>query len=188
MDHRLLVATTLVLQSVAVASQTFASPSEPVRRLAPAAFGRLPTVVRRLLVARGCRIPQPWDARSPRNVIHGAFTAARANEWAILCSDNLAAQILVYRVGATGSARLVDSLPSSPDGAWMQDVGGGRSGYSHLIQTRSQKQIRGWRIDIDRKPIPQPIDHDAIEQIFLDKFAESFYFVRGRWYRQLTAD
>ena len=45
-----------------------------------------------------------------------------------------------------------------------------------------------WRDDVDGHPIPQPIDHDAIEDIFEGKAADAFYYAAGRWYRQVTAN
>jgi hypothetical protein len=159
--------------------------ADSVRRLAPSAFAKLPSEVRRALEARGCRVPQPWDEPSPANVVHGSFTGARRNEWAVLCSVRDTAQILIYRVGA---ATAVDSLQRGPDVGWMQGVGGDRWGYSRLLQVRPLRRIRAWRHDIDGLAIPQPVDHDAIEQAFEGKAAEAFYFAAGRWYRQITAD
>lgn len=164
------------------------SERDAVRRLAPSAFRQLPAGVRRELVERDCLVPQPWDARTPANVIHGAFTTARANEWAVLCSTGGVEQILIYRVEVARAPRLVDSLGAGSDNAWSQDVGGGRLGYSRLIRTRSRRQIGAWRVDLDGNAIPQPIDHDAIEDVFLGKSAEAFYYAAGRWYRKLTAD
>jgi hypothetical protein len=70
----------------------------------------------------------------------------------------------------------------------MQAVGGGRWGYSRRLQALPPGKIRSWRRDADGRAIPQPIDHDAIEQIFTDKAAEGFYFARGRWYRRILAE
>lgn len=187
MNNKMLVAAIVMLRAAVLPAQN-ASSSDAIRYLAPHAFPRLPAAVRKALDARGCQIPQPWDTRSPQNIIHGSFTTAAANEWAILCSSSSAALILVYRIRGAATADLVDSLQSSGDGAWIQDVGGGRTGYSRLIQTRPERKIRAWRVDVDHRAIPQPIDHDAIEEIFLDKYAWAFYCARGRWYRQLTAD
>ena len=179
-----LLATTAALIGEAVPARQ----PDVVRRLAPDAFPRLPVAIRQALNARGCRIPQTWDARSPVNVAHGDLTAAGSGEWAILCSTDGASQILVYRVGPASDARVVDSLSSSSDATWIQDVGGGRRGYSRLIRVKPQRQIRAWREDRDRHSIPQPIDHDAIEQVYLEKGADAFYLARGRWYRRTTAD
>lgn len=185
--RRLLAAIGIVASGAAALPAQSAPSGAAIRRLPPGDFPRLPVAVRRLLEQRDCRIPQPWNARSPQNVIHGAFTAARADEWAVLCSVAGKTQILVYRDSAA-AARLADSLQASTDEAWIQDVGGGRMGYSRLIRLAPRRQIRARRADADGRAIPQPIDHDAIEQFFLDKAAETFYFARGRWYRRPTAD
>ena len=144
--------------------------------------------MRRDLEARGCLVPQPWDARAPQNVVRGAFTAARAREWAVLCSVRGTSQILIYRSEQAGTGRVVDSLERAADGAWVQGIGGGRWGYSRLLRVLPRGQTRRWREDGEGNPIPRPVDHDALEQVFLDKAAEAFYFAAGRWYRTFTAD
>lgn len=162
--------------------------SDSIRRLAPDAFPTLPAAIRRDLAKRQCLVPQPWDAAAPGNVVRGAFTAAGANEWAVLCSVRDTSQILIYRIETGRAARVVDSLLPTADRDWMQAIGGGRSGYSRLLQTRPLRKIRAWRRDVDGQPIPQPIDHDAIDQLFVGKSGEAFYYVAGRLYRQVVAD
>lgn len=187
MHHVLVLAATVAFG--ANRTRTTASVSgDSIRRLPPVVFRQLPASVRHDLEGRGCLIPQTWDGRAPQNVIRGAFTSVNAIEWAILCSVRETSQILIFRYGPSNTARIVDSLERSPDGAWVQGIGAGRAGYSRLIQTRPRRRISGWRVDVDQKKIPQPIDHDAIEQVFLEKGAQAFYFARGRWYRQITAD
>lgn len=167
---------------------TAALSSDSIHRLAPAAFPQLPVSVRRDLERRGCLVPQPWDRPTPTNVIRGAFTRAHVAEWAVLCSVRESSQVLIYGRGPSNTAHVVDSLERSPDSAWVQDIGAGRWGYSRVIKVRPRRRMSGWRVDVDQNRIPQPIDHDAIEQDFLEKTAEAFYFARGRWYRQITAD
>lgn len=162
--------------------------ADSIRRLAPSTFRQLGTNVRRDLERRGCLVPQVWDRKVPHNVIQGAFTSAHASEWAVLCSVREHSQILIYQIDPAGAAQVVDSLKRSSDAAWVQSVGEGRWGYSRFIQALPRQQIRAWRVDIDRNKIPQPIDHDAIEDVFLEKAGQAFYFARGRWYRQLTTD
>ena len=171
---------------------------DSIRRLSPAAFPSLPVSIRRDLEIRGCLVPQPWDAffpagragqePTPRNVIRGAFTAAGVDEWVVLCSVSDTSRILIYRVAVGRTARVLDSLLPAPDRRWMQGVGGGQWGYSRLVQTLPLQKIRAWRSDIDGRAIPQPIDHDGIVQVFLDKAAEGFYYVAGRLFRRITAD
>jgi len=180
----------LALLCLGASAGARARPSpDSIRRLVPAAFPVLPVSIRRDLETRRCRVPQPWgDQQVPRNVIHGSFTAARLDEWAVVCSVRDTSQILVYRVGVDRAAAPVDSLLRESDVGWMQGEGGDRWGYSRLIQVRSLGKIRAWRHDIDGHVIPQPVDHDAIEQPFVGKSAEAFYFAAGRWHRQITAD
>ena len=187
MRYVLLIAASLVIQQHTALAQSRPS-SDSIRRLAGGAFPTLPAAIQRDLASRECLIPQPWDASTPQNVIRGAFTAPRVSEWAILCSVRATSQILIYRADTGGGAHVVDSLQQTSDIASMQGVGNGRWGYSRLIRTRPRRRILGWRVDADRNPIPRPIDHDAIDDVFLEKATQSFYCVAGRWYRQITAD
>lgn len=186
--HGALLLVALLAHAADRTSTAAALSNDSIHRLAPAAFRQLPVSVRRDLERRGCLVPQPWDRPTPTNVIRGAFTRASVAEWAVLCSVREFSQILIYRGAPSSSAHVVDSLERSPDSAWVQSVGEGRWGYSRLIKVRPRHRMRGWRVDVDRNRIPQPIDHDAIEQDFLEKTAEAFYFARGRWYRRITAD
>jgi hypothetical protein len=181
------IAAVLFLAAHATAAQSGPSP-DSIRRLAPASFPKMPIGIRRDLERRRCSVPQPSDAPVPTNVVHGAFTAAKVSEWAILCSVRDTSQILIYRAPATRVAIASDSLEHSADVGWMQAVGGNRWGYSRMLRVLRVQRIRAWRHDVDGNAIPQPIDHDAIEQAFIGKAAEAFYHVAGRWYRQVTAD
>jgi hypothetical protein len=155
-----------------------------IRRVAPDSFPELPPAVKLDLKARGCTVPQSVYPRGRNNVIRGSFTAAGKAQWAVLCSVRDTAIILVY----DGAGRTpVDSLERSADIGWVQ-WGGSAWEYSRYLSMLPQRQIRLWKTDLDGRPIPGPIDHDAISQAFLDKSAEAFYWARGRWYRQLTAD
>jgi hypothetical protein len=91
-------------------------------------------------------------------------------------------------MGPRRTAQLVDSLLPAADADWMQGVAGNQLGYSRLLRTVPLRMTRDWRTDIDGHAIPQPVDHDAIEQIFVGKGAEAFYYAAGRWHRRLTAD
>jgi hypothetical protein len=184
------MAQTSMAQTSMVQANTAESVPSPdsIRRLAPASFPKLPRAIRHDLERRGCLIPQPYSEHAPANVVHGSFTAAKVSEWAILCSVRHLSQILIYRSLTNRNAVVRDSLLRSADVAWMQGVGGNQRGYSRMIRRLPLEQIRGWRQDADGHAVPQPIDHDAIEQTFIEKSAEGFYYVAGRLYRQLTAD
>jgi len=156
-----------------------------VRRLAPSVFPNLPRQVRTTLEQRRCTIPQAFEMKTRGNAVAGAFTGPRRQEWAVLCSILDTTQILVID-GQSG--RVLDSLERSADRTWIQDIGNGRLGYSRRLMSLPRNRIPRWRADVERRPIPQPIDHDALQQSFVDKFSEAFYFAAGRWHKQITAD
>lgn len=186
--HRALrVAGALLFAASSLRGQATPSPGS-IRRLTPDAFPALPIAVRRDLARRQCLVPQPWDSHAPKNVVRGSFTAAGADEWAVLCSLRDSSQILIYRIITEGTSRIVDSLLPAADRGWMQEVGNGRVGYSRVLQTLPLRKIRAWRRDVDGHAIPQPVDHDAIAQLFFGKGGEAFYYVAGRLYRQIVAD
>jgi hypothetical protein len=71
--YKSLIAMAVLLRAQSTIAQ--AAPStDSVRRLTPAAFPKLPVTIRHDLERRGCLVPQPYEARVPSNVIHGAFT------------------------------------------------------------------------------------------------------------------
>jgi hypothetical protein len=75
-----------------------------------------------------------------------------------------------------------------PRAAWKDSVS-----CSRLLRTLALRQIRAWSdVDGHGTPLsidtPPSIDHDAIEQVFLAKSSETFYYAGGRVYRKLTTD
>jgi hypothetical protein len=166
-------------------ARTEEQPARTIRRLAPAAFPALPRGVRGTLDARFCTVPQWYGRAASHNVVAGAFSANAKSEWAVLCSVRDTSQILIVDA-KTGN--VVDSLERSADANWVQEVETGRFEYSRYVTRLPRDRIARWRTDFERRPIPRPIDHDALQQAFAGKGAEAFYFTRGRWYRQITAD
>jgi hypothetical protein len=151
-------------------------------RLPPAAFPSLPPDIRTDLERRGCTIPQPFGGGDPRNVISGAFTRAGDVDWAILCSVRRVSTILVYRAG---SIRNVDRIGTGPDSAFLQVVtrdrqGNPVAGYSRAIVPADAKHIMEHHRDFGG-PRPPPLDHDRIEDNFVEKGSSILYWHRGRW-------
>jgi hypothetical protein len=156
-----------------------------IHRASPSEFRMLPARVLAVLEQRGCRVPQPYSERSPRNVLQGAFTGANRREWVVLCSVRDTSQILVL---AAATGLVVDSLERSADVAWVQGVGQGKWGYSRRLSVLPPARIRKFARDAEGRTIPRPIDHDAINESFEGKGASAYYYAHGRWYRQITAD
>lgn len=147
------------------------------RRLLPSAFTELPASIQKELTRRGCTVPQPYSATRPENVISGRFTSPMRKDWAILCSIRRASSILVFR---GGSPSVVVELAREPDRDRLQGIGGGAIGYSRAIGVASPDVIRT-HYERYRGPKPPPLDHDGIDDAFIEKASVVWYWRRGRW-------
>lgn len=148
-------------------------------RLPPSAFPSLPAPIQREIEKRGCRIPQPFGTPTA-NVIHGQFARRGQTDWAVLCSRDGVSTILVFW---NGSAARVDSLATAPDRDYLQAIGAGQIGYSRKISAIGPKDIRYlYRACTDAQP-PFPLEHDGIDDYFLEKASEIHFKRRGEWVR-----
>ncbi|HJP86216.1 MAG TPA: hypothetical protein VJ852_09515 [Gemmatimonadaceae bacterium] len=153
-------------------------------------FPDLPSSVRTTLVQRQCQIPVP--GRHPSNVIKGAFTAKGATEWAVLCSVNDTSQILI--LNATSGA-VLDSLNKSANAGWIQSYVTPKWLFSRVIALVPVHVLNVVPPDSADEDVlnysawfPKPIDHDAIDQYFIDKAGETYYFAQGRWFSTISSD
>lgn len=157
-----------------------------VVRLAPEAFDQLPATVKAELVSRDCTIPQaqPTGRFNERNIIRGEFTRKGQIDIAVLCSRKRVSTILVFRGGSTSD---IAEVARSSDRTCLQDVGGGRIGYSRLLGVAEPDFIR------ERHAIlgglqPPPLDHEGIDDIFVEKASRVWYWHEGRWLELAGSD
>jgi hypothetical protein len=154
-------------------------------RLKPSAFPELPATVRRYLERRGCEIPQTFSNKAPHNVVRGRFTSATQMDIAVLCSKARVSTLLVFRGGRTSG---VTELAEQPDEELLQVVdGGGRIGYSRALGVARPSYIREHHSAYGG-PKPPPMDHDGINDIFVEKASVVWYWYRGRWLQLQGAD
>jgi hypothetical protein len=161
-----------------------------VHRVPPDSFPQLPKVVRDPLATRRCQIPMPGAERV--NVITGAFTTKGAVEWAVVCSVHDTSQILIFKA-ANGA--VVDSLNKSGDAGWIQGNGDNTLLFSRQISVVPMSQLAFVPADTTIEDVlyygrvlPKPIDHDGIDEAFLDKASETFYFAQGKWFSVGSSD
>jgi hypothetical protein len=161
-----------------------------VHLLSPDTFPELPKPVHDSLVSRHCQIPVPGGSRA--NVIAGAFTAKGAVEWAVLCSVHDTSQILVLTAANGGT---VDSLNRSPDAQWIQSDVNHTWVFSRMISLVSMSELNVVPADTTSEDalyygafLPKPIDHDGIDEYFLDKAGQTFYFAQGHWISVVSSD
>jgi hypothetical protein len=155
-----------------------------IRRLPVEAFPQLPTAVAAVLRARNCRVPQPSAKGAPRNVIRGEFFAKGEAGWAVFCSANNATALLAFR---NDSDTNPDTVTTSEDRLYLQGLDGNRIGYSRQITAAGRDFImRHYRAY--GGPEPPPIDHQGIDDAFLEKASVTWYFYNGKWLRLRGAD
>lgn len=155
-----------------------------IRRLPAKAFPDLPPTVARVLEARNCRVPQPSASGAPRNVIRGEFFAKGEAGWAVLCSVNNSTVLLAFR---NSSDTNPDTLVTTEDRSYLQDLGGNNIGYSREISAAGRDFIMG-HYRAYGGPEPPPIDHHGIDDAFLEKASITWYFHKGQWLRLQGAD
>ena len=151
---------------------------DAIVRLKPDAFPNLPERVRGVLVQRGCKVPQPYDAGGKRkNVLRGQFTSSGASEWAVLCSHHKRSSILIFRAGHSAP---VDRIGDEPDSQYLQLVDEGRKiGYSRLLTVASAKQVRHHIAHSN---------HDGIFDSFTGKASLLWYSSGGKWMKVMAGD
>ena len=159
-------------------------PSAAFVRLAPGRFRELSLEIRQYLDQRNCTIPQSWFNKRPHNVVRGRFTEATNTDIAILCSTGEVSRILVFR---SGSATQVAELAHQPDDGYLQRVDGRSAGFSRALGIATPRYIQE-HYEAYGGPKPPPLDHDGINDIFVEKASIVWYWHNGRWLQLQGAD
>jgi len=137
----------------------------------------LPVAVLRELQHRRCTVPQESFSKPPNNVISGQFVRRGQTDWAVLCSINGSSSILVF---LNGSASNPAELARREDKIYLQSLVGDKIGFSRGISTVG-KDFIVQRYQAAAGPKPPPIDHQGIDDAFLDKASVVQYFFKGEW-------
>jgi len=179
-----LLATVVLLCSAFMYSQAPKDSGQRNLYLSPSAFRELPRGIAVDLKLRGCLIPQDGTSGKPNNVIHGVFARPGQTDWAVLCSIRGVSSILVYWRGETHAPA---SLASEADERYIHPNYQGRPSFLRAIQPVGQDFI----LEHYRAyggPKPPAIDHQGIDDAFLEKASITWYFDRGRWLKLTGAD
>lgn len=149
-----------------------------IRLLPLTSFPALPASVAEVLGQRKCMVPQTYEARAPENVIHAALERQGSSDWAVLCSVN----------GITTLYIVFQSKPNAPialrhqrDTEWLGAEALGAYGSAWGIARRSPSQIRQAQSRPGSAANRTEIDHDGIEDAFVEKSSTIHYFEGGSW-------
>jgi hypothetical protein len=155
----------------------WAQAEKNIVRIDPSEITELPPAVRAELTRRNCTVPQPYGSRSTSNVVSGRFTSSNQTDVAVLCSRDSVSSILVFR---GGSSDTVDELASSPDRAYLQGMMPGEAGFSRRISVAVRESINPYAEAFDAE-VPPTLEHDGIEDAFLEKASSILYWYETRW-------
>jgi hypothetical protein len=90
----------------------------------------------------------------------------------------------VFRNNYDGSP---DEIAGSPDSRFLIDTWQGETVYSIEISTVNQRLILG-HYRAYGGPKPPPIDHNGIDDAFLEKASITWYWREGKWVQLQGAD
>src|SRR5690606_5937400 len=174
----LLVAALLAVPADASAQDEWDRAAAAVVRLEPARFPDLPAAVHAELERLRCRIPQAFYPEGPHNVIRGSFARAGQEDWAGLCSRDGASE---SRVCGGGPARCPSPIGEpQADRRWLQGMGGDEIVYSRHIRAVDRDYILRMHQAFGG-PEPPPIEHQGIEEYFVEKASSVLYCHQGKW-------
>ena len=102
---------------------------------------------------------------------------------AVLCSVQGVSSVRVYRGGSTTDVAVVNPMP---DRSYLQSVGGSE-GFSRGIGVAEPEYIRDHHAAYGG-PQPPPLEHDGIDDVFLEKASVVWYWHNGEWLQLTGAD
>jgi hypothetical protein len=146
-------------------------------------FPKLPAPVAAVLRDRHCTIPQPARNGPARNVIAGEFFNGQKG-WAVLCARDGHSSILVFR---NASDNTPDEIAPAADSGFIADGPEGKPLYLRQISAVGRKFILD-HYSAYGGPKPPPIDHNGIDDAFLEKASVTWYWHKGKWMQLSGAD
>jgi hypothetical protein len=161
-----------------------ADSNKTIRRLRVEDYPELPSGVAAVLRSRRCTMPQPNKDGPARNVIEGEFFHKGQKGWAVLCSSAGKSSILVFR---NNYDRSPDEIAESPDQQFLINTWQGGTVYSREISAVGQEFILRHHRAYSG-PKPPPVDHNGIDDAFLEKASVTWYWHRGKWMQLPGAD
>ncbi len=148
-----------------------------IRHLPVSSFPDLPEAVQQVLNRRGCLIPQTYEAHKPENVVHASLESPGSSDWAVLCSVEGTATLLVF-LSSAGSEPV--TLASTRETERLQACDStGALGFNWAIDRASPQQVRQAQSGMD--PRPPLLDHDALADAALERRTIYHYYAHGSW-------
>ena len=149
-----------------------------IRNLPISSYPEIPAPIAATLIARGCLVPQTYQAHHPENVIHGSFESSNSNDWAVLCSAADSVSLLVFFSSSTPDkpAVLATNLKTSrlQPGNVPDELG-----FNWGIDSASPHRVHEAQSDMSHRP-PTP-GHDSIADTTIDAKTIYHFYKDGQW-------
>ena len=131
-------------------------------------------------------IPQSYIFSRPQNAIQGQFYRPGQSDWAVLCSRDGASTILIY---PAGKVRAVEELAREKDQLHIETTQEGAAilGFLRLIRPIGEEWIVS-HYDAYGGPKPPPIDHQGIDDAYVEHASVVRYWHNGQWLELTGAD
>jgi hypothetical protein len=149
-----------------------------IRNLPVSSFPELPAAIAEALTARGCVIPQTYEAKHPENVIHGSLERPGSNDWAVLCATTGRVSLLVFLASASPAKPEVLAAAAETDRLQAHDLTG-ELGFNWGIDPASPRRVHDAQAGMAHRP-PAP-DHDCIAETTLDRQTIYHLYENGAW-------
>ncbi len=148
-----------------------------IRRLPVNSFPDLPEGIADELTQRQCMIPQSYDAHHPENVVRGSLERAGSSDWAVLCSAEGKVSLLIFFGSAPAKPAVLATVAETE--RLQRHDSSGVLGFNWAIDPASPEAVHQAQIGMERKPAR--LDHDALEDMILDRRTVYRYFAKGAW-------
>jgi hypothetical protein len=143
-------------------------------------FPELPTAVASTLTARGCLIPQTYEAKRPENVMHASLERAGSRDWAVLCSAQGEVSLLVFFASGMGSGAEPAVLAKRAEAKCLEaENAGGQMGFDWGIDPAGPKRVHEAQAGMRRR-LPL-LDHDCVAASEVDGKTIYHLYRDGTW-------
>lgn len=148
-----------------------------IRRLPVVSFPDLPAATAAALSARGCMIPQTYEAHQPENVVRGSLEQPGSQDWAVLCAVKGTVTLLVFFGSSPGTAMEIAKAPET-ERLQAHDPSG-VLGFNWGIDAASPDDVHDAQAGLE--PRPAPIGHDALADSVVEHRTIYHFYEKRAW-------
>ena len=148
-----------------------------IRRLPVESFPDLPAATVAALTARGCMIPQTYEAHRPENVVHGSLERAGTEDWAALCAAKGTVTLLVFFGSAPGTA--MELAQASETERLQAHDPSGVLGFNWGIDAATPDDVHDAQAGL--QPRPARIGHDALADSIVEHRTIYHFYEKRAW-------